>query len=130
MASLIHVLMVFLRVAPPNLVSQPLSRQVTACGRRWPLDARRARLRASRDSAPNRPADSHKTRPSGQLDDARKALVTVLHNCGMFVIAAQICMLYSYAGLHNGREAPGATAQLSTSNPASEPWVRVGTAAV
>lgn len=72
-------------------------------GRRWSLDARRARLRASRDSAPKRPADSRKTRPSGQLDDARKALATVLHNCGMFVIAAQICMLYSSAGLYKAQ---------------------------
>lgn len=87
------------------------------------LDARRARLRASRDSAPNRLADSRKTRPSGQLDDARKALVTALHNCGMFVIAAQICMLYSSAGLYKVQGGAWGTAQLSTSNPASEPRV-------
>ncbi|MFJ5684306.1 HTTM domain-containing protein [Streptomyces sp. NPDC093099] len=73
---------------------------LTACGRRWSLDARRARLRASRDGAPKRPAGSRGTGRTGQLGDARKTLVTVLHNCGMFVIAAQICILYGSAGLY------------------------------
>ncbi|WP_106979097.1 HTTM domain-containing protein [Streptomyces scopuliridis] len=73
---------------------------LTACGRRWSLDARRARLRASRDRAPKRPADSRGTGRTGQLGNARKTLVTVLHNCGMFVIAAQICILYGSAGLY------------------------------
>ncbi|MFJ1748793.1 HTTM domain-containing protein [Streptomyces sp. NPDC088116] len=72
----------------------------TACGRRWSLDARRARLRTSQDRAPKRPADSHRTGLTGQLGDARQTLVTVLHNCGMFVIAAQICILYGSAGLY------------------------------
>ena len=30
----------------------------------------------------------------------RTALTTVLHNCGMFVIAAQVCFLYGSAGLY------------------------------
>ncbi|ANS63060.1 hypothetical protein SLINC_0836 [Streptomyces lincolnensis] len=58
----------------------------TACGRRWSLDARRARLRAS--------AAKVKTGSAGPT------LTAVLHNCGMFVIAAQVCVLYGSAGLY------------------------------
>ncbi|WP_405501095.1 hypothetical protein OG501_20315 [Streptomyces niveus] len=50
-------------------------------------------------------------------------MVTALHNCGMFVIAAQICNLYSSAGLYKVQGGAWGTAQLSTSNPASEPRV-------
>lgn len=68
----------------------------TACGRRWSLDARRTRLQASAGKA---------TGPRGgglrhQLGDARNTLTIVLHNCGMFVIAAQVCFLYACAGLY------------------------------
>lgn len=68
----------------------------TACGRRWSLDARRARLRASagRTAGPRRGDVRH------HLGDARVILTTVLHNCGMFVIAAQVCFLYGCAGLY------------------------------
>ncbi|MFJ6720927.1 MULTISPECIES: HTTM domain-containing protein [unclassified Streptomyces] len=61
----------------------------TACGRRWSLDARR--------------------RASGAADGGRhlrrfrefgRTASTVLHNCGMFVIAAQVCFLYGSAGLY------------------------------
>ncbi|WP_307665881.1 HTTM domain-containing protein [Streptomyces sp. V1I1] len=67
----------------------------TACGRRWSLDARRTRLQASagRTAGP-RGGLRH------QLGDARNILTTVLHNCGMFVIAAQVCFLYGCAGLY------------------------------
>ncbi len=58
-----------------------------ACGRRWSLDARRIRLRA-------RPY------PSSGLGLARQTLTTVLHNCAIFVIAAQVCILYGAAGLY------------------------------
>ncbi|GAA2488005.1 HTTM domain-containing protein [Streptomyces gobitricini] len=61
----------------------------TACGRRWSLDARRARLRSGAGPEVRRP-----------LHDARQVVVTVLHNCGMFVIAAQVCFLYGSAGLY------------------------------
>jgi hypothetical protein len=73
----------------------------TACGRRWSLDSRRARLRG--------PAKSRRRRllarfeGSGfvrQLGVARQVLVTVLHNCGMVVVGAQICILYATAGLY------------------------------
>jgi hypothetical protein len=68
----------------------------TACGRRWSLDARRTRLRASagKTAGPRDGGLRH------QLEDARGVLTTVLHNCGMFVIAAQVCFLYGCAGLY------------------------------
>lgn len=65
----------------------------TACGRRWSLDARRtrrthpaARLRAVR-------------RWHRYCETVRSRLAVVVHNCGMFVIAAQVCFLYGSAGL-------------------------------
>ncbi|GAA1986609.1 HTTM domain-containing protein [Catenulispora subtropica] len=60
---------------------------VTDCGRRWSLDARRR----PRRSAPT---------AQRQLVIARRMLSTLLHNCGMFVIAAQVCVLYGAAGLY------------------------------
>ncbi|MFI9583122.1 HTTM domain-containing protein [Streptomyces sp. NPDC052236] len=68
----------------------------TACGRRWSLDARRTRLRASAGKT----AGPHGGGVRNQLRDARIILITVLHNCGMFVIAAQVCFLYGCAGLY------------------------------
>ncbi|MFD3686380.1 HTTM domain-containing protein [Nocardiopsis sp. NPDC058631] len=69
----------------------------TACGRRWSLDARRARIRAAgADKAPEAVGDSL----GQQLRDARNTLTTVLHNCSLFVIAAQVCILYGAAGLY------------------------------
>lgn len=71
----------------------------TACGRRWSFDARRARLRSAAV------LDAHRPPPVGgehrrHLRDARLSVVTVLHNCGMLVIAAQVCFLYGSAGLY------------------------------
>jgi hypothetical protein len=68
----------------------------TACGRRWSLDARRAQLQASAGKTA-RPGRCGLRR---HLGDARVILTTVLHNCGMFVIAAQVCFLYGCAGLY------------------------------
>jgi len=68
----------------------------TACGRRWSLDARRTRCKAATGKIAN-------PRGSGlrhQLGDMGSILTTVLHNCGMFVIAAQVCFLYGCAGLY------------------------------
>ncbi|WP_078843811.1 HTTM domain-containing protein [Streptomyces albus] len=72
----------------------------TACGRRWSLDARRRRLRApaNGDGCPAADADAAGLLP--QLGAARRLLVTVSHNCGLFVIAAQVCLLYGSAGLY------------------------------
>jgi hypothetical protein len=69
----------------------------TACGRRWSLDARRARLKKARAGEAPAPERNSLSR---QLRDARRALTTVLHNCGMFVIAAQVCFLYGSSGLY------------------------------
>ena len=55
----------------------------TACGRRWSLDSRRARRRAA---------------PAGE--GARPFTVTVVHNCAMLIIMAQMCILYGAAGLY------------------------------
>ncbi|MFE7755399.1 HTTM domain-containing protein [Streptomyces sp. NPDC057429] len=68
----------------------------TACGRRWSLDARRARRAAARPGASAR-VRSQGPRPWG---DARVTLTTVTHNCALFVIAAQVCLLYGAAGLY------------------------------
>ncbi|MEV4947672.1 HTTM domain-containing protein [Streptomyces sp. NPDC053755] len=69
---------------------------LTACGRRWSLDARRERLSApGTETAARRGGDLRH-----HLGDARTVLTTVLHNCGMFVIAAQVCFLYGCAGLY------------------------------
>ncbi|MFI1704763.1 HTTM domain-containing protein [Streptomyces griseoruber] len=70
---------------------------LTACGRRWSLDARRYRLKAVRAGNTTEPTRSLFAR---QLRDARTTLITVVHNCGMFVIAAQVCFLYGSAGLY------------------------------
>jgi hypothetical protein len=53
----------------------------TACGRRWSLDARR----------------TGRTDPDGGF---REFTATVLHNCALFVIMAQMCILYGAAGLY------------------------------
>ncbi|MFF1839315.1 HTTM domain-containing protein [Streptomyces sp. NPDC058231] len=70
---------------------------LTACGRRWSLDARRDRLKTARASNAPQQVGSYSAQ---QLRDARITLTTVVHNCGMFVIAAQVCFLYGTAGLY------------------------------
>ncbi|MFI6419507.1 HTTM domain-containing protein [Streptomyces sp. NPDC050842] len=61
----------------------------TACGRRWSLDARRKAAPAA-----------ERGRLGQRFHDFRRTVGTVLHNCGMFVIAAQVCFLYGSAGLY------------------------------
>ncbi|MEV7343885.1 HTTM domain-containing protein [Streptomyces sp. NPDC093544] len=68
----------------------------TACGRRWSLDARRTRLRSSEV----RPVHTPMGQGAAELRRSRHTLTAVLHNCGMFVIAAQVCFLYGAAGLY------------------------------
>ncbi|MGR8009397.1 HTTM domain-containing protein [Streptomyces hypolithicus] len=70
---------------------------LTACGRRWSLDARRNRLKAARAGDVPEPVRSFTAQ---QLRDARTTSVTVVHNCGIFVIAAQVCFLYGSTGLY------------------------------
>ncbi|MFJ5611509.1 HTTM domain-containing protein [Streptomyces sp. NPDC093221] len=87
----------------------------TACGRRWSLDARRTRLRPARPD----------TRAFVQLRYIRRTLTTVLHNCGIFVIAAQVCFLYGSAGLYKvqGASWGNGTALHDVLNlPLFQPW--------
>ncbi|MFC5198503.1 MULTISPECIES: HTTM domain-containing protein [Streptomyces] len=93
-----HARAIFMTDGGDNLVLlMAIYLVLTACGRRWSLDARRARLKAPRaDSAPE-PAGSRLAR---QLRESRTTLITVVHNCGMLVIAAQVCLLYGSAGLY------------------------------
>ncbi|MGX5188754.1 HTTM domain-containing protein [Streptomyces avermitilis] len=72
----------------------------TACGRRWSLDARRTRLRAGASPAASPPVRQGADGLRRQLGASRRTLTAVLHNCGMFVIAAQVCFLYGSAGLY------------------------------
>nr|WP_107055679.1 HTTM domain-containing protein [Streptomyces sp. NRRL F-5135] len=96
-----HARSIFMTDGGDNLILlMALYLVFTACGRHWSLDARRARLRDSESRAPKRWTDSYGSGLPGQLRQARTALVTVLHNCGMFVIAAQVCVLYGSAGLY------------------------------
>jgi hypothetical protein len=73
---------------------------LTACGQRWSLDARRNRLQKSTVGCASRWARLGAPELWGQLVAARRLLITVVHNCGMFVIAAQVCILYGSAGLY------------------------------
>jgi hypothetical protein len=64
----------------------------TDCGRRWSLDSKRNRRRSAHG-----PATTHLW--TG-LEPTRRMVSTVLHNCAIFVIAAQICILYGAVGLY------------------------------
>lgn len=93
-----HGRAIFMTDGGDNLVLlMSLYLALTACGRRWSLDARRDRLKTVRAGNAPEPTTSLFTR---QLRDARTTLITVVHNCGMFVIAAQVCFLYGSAGLY------------------------------
>lgn len=69
----------------------------TACGRRWSLDARRERRGAAR--APGATAHDARRAPH-PVREARDTLTTVVHNCALFVMAAEVCFLYGSAGLY------------------------------
>ncbi|WP_221349226.1 HTTM domain-containing protein [Streptomyces beigongshangae] len=75
---------------------------LTACGRRWSLDARRARQRTftGRAGTKNRTAHPGPGPLRQQLNVSRRTVTAVLHNCGMCVIATQVCFLYGSAGLY------------------------------
>ncbi|WP_107072405.1 HTTM domain-containing protein [Streptomyces galbus] len=75
----------------------------TACGRRCSLDARRARLRAHAGTQTRLPVRRTAGGLGHHLRTSRRTLVAVLHNCGMFVIAAQVCLLYGSAGLYKAQ---------------------------
>lgn len=91
-----HARAIFMTDGGDNLVLlMALYLVLTASGRRWSLDARRLRRRSER-SAPGRwrpePAPPHRS--------VRATLVTTVHNCGLLVIALQVCFLYGAAGLY------------------------------
>ncbi|MEV5432835.1 HTTM domain-containing protein [Streptomyces sp. NPDC052701] len=93
-----HARSIFMTDGGDNLVLlMSLYLVLTACGRRWSLDARRTRNKAARAAeAPERARGSF----TQQLRAARTTLTTVVHNCGVFLIAAQVCFLYGSAGLY------------------------------
>ena len=93
-----HARAIFMTDGGDNLVLlMALYLVLTACGRRWSLDARRKRIKAARaDVGPEQARSS----PARQLRAARGKLITVVHNCGVFVIAVQVCLLYGSAGLY------------------------------
>lgn len=68
---------------------------LTASGRRWSLDARRSRRRSAASPPGRRRPDA-----APRLRQARATLVTTVHNCGLLVIALQVCILYGAAGLY------------------------------
>jgi uncharacterized membrane protein YphA (DoxX/SURF4 family) len=86
-----HARAIFMTDGGDNLILlMALYLSLTACGRRWSLDARRTRRRAAAGPAV---MSSPRQRTSDlwrQLGSSRRCLTTVLHNCGMFVIGAQV----------------------------------------
>ncbi|MEU5657696.1 HTTM domain-containing protein [Streptomyces sp. NPDC047737] len=94
-----HARAIFMTDGGDNLILlMALYLVLTACGRRWSLDARRTRRAVARaGTAPPRPRKSFWLH---QLNDVRVTLTTAVHNCGLFVIAAQVCLLYGAAGLY------------------------------
>ncbi|MFI9391598.1 HTTM domain-containing protein [Streptomyces bauhiniae] len=95
-----HARAIFMTDGGDNLILlMSLYLVLTACGRRWSLDARRVRVKAARtDGEPRKPVNGGPL--VQELRDARRTLTTVVHNCGMFLIAAQVCFLYGSAGLY------------------------------
>ncbi|MFF6874847.1 HTTM domain-containing protein [Streptomyces sp. NPDC012474] len=97
MVTSFHARAIFMTDGGDNLILlMALYLVLTACGRRLSLDARRNRKSASADSGPRAPGSPL----ARQLRDSRTTLVTAVHNCGMFLIAAQVCLLYGSAGLY------------------------------
>ncbi|MEV6804059.1 HTTM domain-containing protein [Streptomyces sp. NPDC051132] len=93
-----HARAIFMTDGGDNLILlMALYLVLTACGRRWSLDARRERIRTAR--AVGAPART-RSLVAQDLRAVRRTLVTVVHNCGVFVIAAQVCFLYGSAGLY------------------------------
>ncbi|MEU0160916.1 HTTM domain-containing protein [Streptomyces sp. NPDC006261] len=88
-----HARSIFMTDGGDNLVLlMALYLVLTASGRRWSLDARRARRTpARRRRLPALPP---------QLAASRTTMVTTLHNCGLLVIGVQVCFLYGAAGLY------------------------------
>ncbi|RMI45211.1 HTTM domain-containing protein [Streptomyces triticirhizae] len=98
-----HAKAIFVTDGGDNLILlMALYLSCTACGRRWSLDARRAKRRAAaKGHAAPVPPGAEAGRPGlrQQLTLCREELTTALHNCAMVVIAVQVCVLYGAAGL-------------------------------
>ncbi|GGR07787.1 HTTM domain-containing protein [Kitasatospora griseola] len=98
-----HARAIFMTDGGDNLILlMAVYLSLTACGRRWSLDARRTRLVASSKAersvaGPRTPGFRY------QLRVTRELLGTVLHNCAMVVIAAQVCIVYGSAGLYKAQ---------------------------
>ncbi len=87
-----HARSIFMTDGGDNLVLlMALYLVLTASGRRWSLDARRARRAAVGRRMLSLPP---------QLAEGRRVLVTAVHNCGLLVIGVQVCFLYGAAGLY------------------------------
>jgi hypothetical protein len=96
-----HARAIFMTDGGDNLILlMALYLTCTACGRRWSLDARRTARRAAAGGPGRWAMWRAGSDVWSQFDLARQSLVTALHNCGMFVIAAQVCLLYGSAGLY------------------------------
>jgi Vitamin K-dependent gamma-carboxylase len=96
-----HARAIFMTDGGDNLILlMALYLTATACGRHWSLDARRTTVRARTGRPARRTLWRATSDLWSQLGAARESLVTTLHNCGMFVIAAQVCLLYGSAGLY------------------------------
>ncbi|MEU9093915.1 HTTM domain-containing protein [Streptomyces sp. NPDC048428] len=92
-----HARSIFMTDGGDNLVLlMSLYLVLTASGRRWSLDARRRLRRSSTGGA--RPLRLPVVAP--HLHAARRTLITTVHNCGLLVIACQVCFLYGAAGLY------------------------------
>jgi hypothetical protein len=93
-----HARAIFMTDGGDNLILlMALYLVLTCCGRRWSLDARRGRIAAARTDGMSRRVRNPAVR---QLRAARATLTTVVHNCAVLVIAAQVCFLYGSAGLY------------------------------
>ncbi|MFE2419855.1 HTTM domain-containing protein [Streptomyces hokutonensis] len=96
-----HARAIFMTDGGDNLILlMALYLVLTACGRRWSLDARRTRLQGSTGKTASSSAGPDADEFRHQLASSRRTLTAALHNCGMFVIAAQVCFLYGSAGLY------------------------------
>ncbi|WP_443073751.1 HTTM domain-containing protein [Streptomyces sp. NBC_01478] len=96
-----HARAIFMTDGGDNLILlMALYLVFTACGRHWSLDARRTRLHGSTEKTARSSAGPAADGLRHQLGSSRRTLTAVLHNCGMFVIAAQVCFLYGSAGLY------------------------------
>ncbi|MFF1717591.1 HTTM domain-containing protein [Streptomyces sviceus] len=99
-----HARAIFMTDGGDNLILlMALYLVLTACGRRWSLDARRTRLQTSTGKTARSTAAPEADEFRHRLGSSQRTLTAVLHNCGMFVIAAQVCFLYGSAGLYKAQ---------------------------